>query len=102
MTRSECGLSKNDRRRLRKRNLADREEVGLEGQDGESEGKIAKQCEAEQMDRKQNEKRQASENNVIYPWMLEFRSKNKGNNLFLVFCLELVNFVLLCPPYPEI
>ena len=82
MAMSKCGLSKNDRRRLGKRSLADREEIELEGQDGGTERKAKKHNEPVKKDAK------LKETSVIYPWMLDFRHKHKGKdfNNFLKRC----------------
>jgi len=73
MAMSECGLSTNDRR-LRKRTLTDREE--LEVQDGGTIGKTRKYIKPGKKDTKPKD----DTSEIIYPWMLESRHKQKDDN----------------------
>ena len=82
MAMSKCGLSKNDRRRLGKRSLADGEEFELEGQDGGTKRKAKKHNEAVQKDLN------LKEASLIYPWMLDFRHKHRGKD-FVPFYVTL-------------
>ena len=77
MAMSECGLSTNDRR-LRKRTLTDREE--LEVQDGGTIGKTRKYIKPGKKDTKPKD----DTSEIIYPWMLESRHKQKG--ILCSFC----------------
>ena len=80
MAMSECGLSTNDRR-LRKRTHTDRE---LELQDGGTEGKTIKYI---IKSRRKDKMPKDDTSEVIYPWMVESRHKQKG-----ILC----SFVELC------
>lgn len=74
MERSECSLSKNDRSRLRKRNLEDAGDEGLgKGRGGETEAKRVKNNNVVS-----NQIKRGKRDGAVYPWMLESRQKSKG------------------------
>ena len=92
MAMSECGLSKIDKRRLGKRCVADRE--ALDDQDGGVQKKT----------RKYNEPTKKGTESVIYPWMLEFRCKQKGKIGAYFEAFYHVPFIIglvlyFCPPH---
>ena len=74
MTPTECGLSKNDRKGLRKRPFADGADDEKRGANAREKTKGAKN---EEPEKKKAKRTQKKENLIVYPWMLETRSSNK-------------------------
>lgn len=82
MTPTECGLSKNDRKGLRKRPFSDGEHEQRRGTKARDKSEGTKN---EEPERKKTKQTQRKENLIVYPWMLETRSSNKCKSTFQIF-----------------
>ena len=93
MTPTECGLSKNDRKGLRKRAYADGEHDEKPGANARDKIKGTKN---EVPEKKRAKRTQKKENLIVYPWMLETRSSNKCKDALqiLIFFFKCRNWLL--------